>query len=75
MNDKQLIKALKHKARKLMRPWLIRRENYDCGMALLQHICPTQWADYRKGCAYARLARMKEKQHERRKHEHNGYSD
>lgn len=66
MNDKQLIKGLKYKAHKLMRPWLIKRENYDCGIALLQHICPTQWADYRKGLAYARLARMKEKTNQKK---------
>ena len=56
-----MIAALKHKARTLMMPWIVRRENYSCGNELLKHICPTQWADYRKGMAYARLARLKER--------------
>lgn len=54
------ISALKRKARRLMLPYIHRRETYDCGETLLRVIASSAYADYRKGVAYARLARFRE---------------
>lgn len=54
------ISQLKRKARGLMMPYIHRRNTYDCGESLLREIASSAYADYRKGVAYARLARFRE---------------
>ncbi len=61
MKLKIKIFLLKRRAVWLMTPWVLRRENYECGAGLLMYMCPTEWLKYRKGVAYGRLARKIER--------------
>lgn len=52
--------CLKRRARNLILPWIIERDDATCGASLLAEISPTLWNNYRKGIALGRLARKLE---------------